>query len=140
LLASAREHDDRHALAALAQRAQQIEARHVGQAEVEDDQVRALRHKLERRLSVRRLEHLIALRAEPHTQELADRRLVVDYQDPQRRRVHAALSSFWPAAGTGSEIVNAAPARSVRFAAVTVPCIASTKPREIASPSPVPAR
>ena len=42
--------------------------------------------------------------------------------------------------GTGSVIVNTAPGRSVRFAAVIVPPMASTKPREIASPSPVPAR
>ena len=38
----------------------------------------------------------------------------------------------------GSVIVNTAPRRSARFAATMVPCMASTKPREIASPSPVP--
>ena len=46
----------------------------------------------------------------------------------------------WSPAGTGSLIVKTAPVRSVRFAAVIVPCMASTKPREIARPRPVPAR
>ena len=48
---------------------------------------------LERRLAVRRLEHLIALAAKPDAQQLADRRLVVDHQHLERRRGHAAVSS-----------------------------------------------
>ena len=39
-------------------------------------------------------------------------------------------------AGTGSRMVITAPLRSLRLAAEIVPCIASTKPREIASPRP----
>ena len=50
------------------------------------------------------------------------------------------VSSGLAAAGIGSVMVNTAPGLSVRFAAVIVPCIASTKPRAIASPRPVPAR
>ena len=51
-----------------------------------------------------------------------------------------AVSSCLGCAGIGSLIVKAAPVRSVRFVAVIVPSMASTKPREIASPRPVPAR
>ncbi len=140
LVAAAREHHDRHALVLAAQQAQELEPLHVRQAEIEDDQVRLARRELERRLAVRRLEDLVALRAQPHPQQLADRRLVIDDQDAEWGGAHAALSTFLTAAGTGSVIVNTAPDRSVRFAAVMVPCMASTKPREIASPSPVPAR
>ena len=43
-------------------------------------------------------------------------------------------------AGIGSLIEKTAPGRSVRLPAAMVPCIASTKPREMASPRPVPAR
>ena len=43
-------------------------------------------------------------------------------------------------AGFGILMVNAAPEWSVRFAAEIVPPIASMKPRQIDSPSPVPAR
>ena len=39
-----------------------------------------------------------------------------------------------------SSIVSIAPLRSVRLAAVIVPCMDSTKPREMASPRPVPAQ
>ena len=66
---------------------------------------------------------------------------VVDDEDFQRdRRVHAAASRRPGWAGMGSRIVNTAPDRSVRLAATMLPFIASTKPREMASPSPVPGR
>ena len=44
------------------------------------------------------------------------------------------------AAGIGNRMVSTAPLRSVRLVAEIVPCMASTKPREIASPRPVPGR
>ena len=118
----------------------QIEPLHVGQAEIENDQIGLLLEQLERGLAVGRFEDFIALRAQAHAQQLADRRLVVDDQDPERGGAHAAVSSRSAFAGIGSLIVNTAPVRSVRLAAVIVPCMASTKPREIARPSPVPAR
>ena len=43
-------------------------------------------------------------------------------------------------AGSGMLMVKTAPGRSVRLPAAIVPPIASTKPRHIARPSPVPAR
>src|SRR6266481_3585072 len=43
-------------------------------------------------------------------------------------------------AATGRVMVKTAPARSSRLPATTVPPIASTKPRQMARPSPVPAR
>src|SRR6266849_5873095 len=53
---------------------------------------------------------------------------------------HAAVSSASDAAGIGSLMVSTAPFRSMRLVAEIVPCIASTKPRDIASPRPVPGR
>ena len=57
---------------------------------------------LQRGLAVRRLEDLVALRAQSHAQQLADRRLVVDHQNLERGGAHAAVSrlSRLPA-GTG---------------------------------------
>jgi len=50
------------------------------------------------------------------------------------------VSNDLTAAGIGSRMVKIAPLRSDLFAPEIVPCIASTNPREMASPSPVPAR
>ena len=118
----------------------QFEALHVGQAEIENDQIRRLAEELERSLAVGGFDDLVALRGQPHAQQFANRRLVVDDQHAERGGAHAAASRRCRSRGIGSLIVNIAPLRSVRFAATMVPCIASTKPREIASPSPVPAR
>src|ERR1700681_3700934 len=112
----------------------------IRQAEIENDQRGLLGQQFERSLAVGGFQNFVALGAEPHPQQLADRRLIVDDQDLDRRGVHAAVSSAADAAGIGSLMVSTAPLRSVRFAAEIVPCIASTKPREIASPSPVPGR
>ena len=95
---------------------------------------------LERGLAVRRFEDLIALRGEAHAQQLADRRLVIDHQYADRSGAHAAASNVCRCRGIGRLMVKAAPLRSVRLAAAMVPCMASTKPREMASPRPVPAR
>ena len=140
LVAAAGQHHDRNRLVARSHHPQQFEALHIGQSEIENDQIGFLRQQLERRLAVRRLQDFVALRAQAHAQQLADGRLVIDHQNLERSRAHAAVSSCLVAGGTGSLIVNTAPGRSVRFAAVIVPCMASTKPREIARPSPVPAR
>ena len=140
LVAAARQHHDGDALVARADRPQQIVALRIRQAEIENDQIRSFAKELERGFAVRRFEDLIAMRVEPHAQELADRRLVIDHQDAERGGVHAAASRRWRSRGIGRLMVKAAPVRSVRFAATMVPCIASTKPREIARPSPVPAR
>src|SRR5260370_30021780 len=112
----------------------------IRQAEIENDQCGLLGQQFERELAVRGFQNLVTLRAQPHPQQLADRRLVVDDQDLDRRGVHAAVSNTSDAAGIGSRMVSTAPLRSVRLSAEMVPCIASTKPREIASPTPVPGR
>ena len=52
----------------------------------------------ERGLAVGRFEDLIALRGEPHAQQLADRRLVVDHEHAERGGAHAAASKRWPCA------------------------------------------
>src|SRR3954454_13519311 len=112
----------------------------IREAEIENDQVWFLAEELKRSLASGRLENLIALGRKAHFQKLADGRLVIDDQNLRWRGGHAAVSNFCISAGMGSLIVNTARVRSVRFPAMIVPCIASTKPREIANPSPVPAR
>src|SRR5262249_45965422 len=139
-LAPARQHDDRHALVLLPHPPQQLEAVDVRQAEIEDDQVRLLPDQLERDLAARGIEDVVALGGEDEAQELADARLVVAHQHLERGCAAAAVSSLGAAAGLGNRAVNTAPLRSARLAAAMVPCSASTKPREIASPRPVPAR
>ena len=140
LVAAARQHHDRHALVAAADHAQQFVALDVRQAEIEDDQRRPFGQLFKRHLAVGGFKNLIALRAQSHAQQFADRRLVIDDQDLDGGRVHAAVSSLSAAAGTGKRMVSTAPLRSARLAAEIVPCIASTKPREMASPRPVPGR
>src|SRR5882757_10713714 len=115
-------------------------ALNIRQAEIENDQCGLLGQQFERDLAVGGFQYLVTLRAQPHSQQFADRRLIVDDQDLDRRGVHAAVSSAVDAAGIGSRMVSTAPLRSARFAAEIVPSIASTKPREIASPRPVPGR
>ena len=136
----ARQHHDRHALVARPHHSQQIEPLHVGQPQIENDEVGFLPQKLERGFCVGGFEDVVALRAQTHAKKLADRRLVVDDENLGSGGAHAATSSCSARAGIGSLIVNTAPLRSVRFAAEIVPSMASTKPREIARPSPVPAR
>ena len=140
LVAAAGQDHDGNGLVAGANGPQQLVALHIRQAEIENDQIRRLAEQLERGLAIGRFDNLIALRGQSHAQELADRRLVVDHQHAKRCGGHAATSSRCRSRGIGRLIVNTAPVRSVRFAATMVPCMASTKPREIASPSPVPAR
>ena len=140
LVAAARQHHDRDGLVARAHHPQQFQALHVRQSKIENDEIGILRQQLERGLAVRRLQDVVALRAQAHAQQFADGRLVIDHENLERGRAHAAVSSCLVAGGTGNLIVKTAPGRSGRFAAVIVPCMASTKPREIARPSPVPAR
>src|ERR1700731_2520533 len=140
LVAAARQHDDRNAVVAAADYTQQIVALDVRQAKIENDQRRPLRQQFEPALAVGGFEDFVTLRAKSHPQQLADRRLIVDDKNLDRGGGHAAVSSTFDATGIGNLMVSTAPLRSVRFEASIVPCIASTKPREIASPRPVPGR
>src|SRR5665213_2439071 len=140
LVPPAGKHDDGDALVAPADHAQELKALYVREAEIENDHIRLPGEELERGLAVGRLQNLITLRAQAHAQQLADRRFVIDDQNPEGGGVHAAVSSRVDSAGTGSRIVNTAPGRSLRFPANIVPCMASTKPLAIARPRPVPAR
>src|SRR3984885_11623640 len=116
----------------------------IRQAEIENDQGRNLGQQFQRDLAVGGFQNFVALRTQPHPQQFSDRRLVVDDQDLDRGGVHAAVSTSLEnamlSAGMGNRMVSTAPLRSVRLAAEIVPRIASTKPREIASPRPVPGR
>src|ERR1700722_16094630 len=140
LIAAARQHDDGHAVVAAADHAQQFMTLDVGQAEIENDEGGILRQQFERRLAVRSFQYIVTLGAQAHPQQFPYRRVIVDDKNLDRRGVHAAVSSASAAAGTGSLMVSTAPLRSARLPAEIVPCIASTKPREIASPRPVPGR
>ena len=92
---------------------------------------------LQRGVAVRRFEDLIALGAQAHSQQFADRRLVVDDQDFDRRGAQRPVQR---AAPPGSAVGWEDGPRRRAVGGRIVPCMASTKPREIASPSPVPAR
>src|SRR5438876_1239389 len=72
--------------------------------------------------------------------DVENRRLVVNDKDAERRRAHAAASRRSGSLATGSLIVKIAPWRSERLVAIMDPFMASIKPREMASPSPVPGR
>ncbi len=140
LITAARQHHDRNAVVAPADHAQQFMALDIGKAEIENDEGRILDQQFERGLAVGGFQDLVALGAQSHPQQFADRRLIVDDKDLDRRGAHAAVSSASDAAGIGSLMVSTAPFRSMRLVAEIVPCIASTKPRDIASPRPVPGR
>src|SRR5262249_52860071 len=119
---------------------EQFQSLDIGEPEIENNQIRIAPQQIKGRLAVRCFQDFITLRAQSHSQQLADRWLVIDDEDFKRGSAHAAVSNCSPAGGIGSLIANTAPLRSLRFAALIVPCMASMKPREIASPSPVPAR
>ena len=140
LVAAARQDDNRNAVETRADRGEKIEPLHVRETEIENDEVGLLVEQFERSPPVQGFEDLIALRGKTHAQQFADRRFIIDHQHLLRRGAHAAGSKRLAVAGTGSLMVKTAPGRSERFAAATVPCIASTKPREMARPRPVPGR
>ena len=100
---------------------QQFEPLHVWKAEIENDQVGLVGHQIESGLCVWSVDGLIALRAQSHAQQFADRRLVIDHEDLERGRAHAAVSKRSVGFGMGSVMVNTAPGRSDRFAAVDGP-------------------
>ena len=124
--------------------ANDVQPVHVGQAQVEQDQVRTHpRERVERFLrGARRLDPKVVA-AEVGLHRAQDRRLVVDDQDARPRRVrHACAASgagcrSGTASLSGSVKVNRAPAPA-RFSAQTRPPCASTRPLTIASPSPRP--
>src|ERR1700716_2224506 len=140
LIAATRQHNNRDAVVAPADHAQQFMALDIRQAEIENDECGLLDQQFERDLAVGGFQDLVTLGAQTHPQQLADRRLILEDEDLYPRGAPAAVSSAAAAAGIGNLMVNTAPLRSARFAAEIVPCIASTKPREIASPRPVPGR
>jgi hypothetical protein len=74
----------------------------------------------------------IAIRYELVPSLLATAAAALCYQSPRAGSAVAAAAS-------GSSIVNTAPAPARRFAALIRPPLASTKPRAIARPSPLPA-
>jgi hypothetical protein len=141
LVVAAGQNDDWHAVIARAHRAQKLMTLHIGQAQIENDQIRpVLAQEFECHFAAGCFHDLVAVRRKPHAQQFTNRRFVIDNENPQRCGAHAAASSRCGSLAIGSLMVKTAPRRSERLAATMVPFIASTKPREIARPSPVPGR
>ncbi len=145
LIATRQDHDRRRCLAA--DPSDEVEAVHVRQAEVEQDDVRPMALPRDhRRSAVARLHDPVAA-----VRQLATERptcLVVVFDDEDRRSVRRrpdpAHAGAWAAgtiatAATGRSMSIASPPSSLRRAA-TRPPIASTMPRTTARPIPVPAR
>ena len=124
------------------QAADHLEPVEVRQAEVEQhDLGRFARQQVDRAPARRGLQDAVALGPEAGAQQAADRRLVVDHEQGDAARAHSdAFSCCGVTVASGKVMVNTAPEPSARLAASIVPPSASTKPRQIASPSPVPAR
>ncbi len=142
LVGAARQDHDRRLAALLPPLSQEFVALSVREAEVEDDEIRGRIGENDRlRLAaIGGLDHLVALRGKARPQEPADRRLIVDDEDADRGCAHATSSSCDAGADDGSAMVKTAPVPPERLAAVIVPPMASTKPRQMARPRPVPAR
>src|SRR5262249_28612427 len=114
---------------------------HVRQAKIENNQIRRLRaQQFESHFAVGCFKSFIAMRRKPDAQQFANRRFVINDEKSERSRAHAAASSRCGSLAIGNLMVKAAPRPSGRLVAMMVPFIASTKPREIARPSPVPGR
>src|SRR5262245_21770724 len=94
---------------------EQLQSVDIGETEIKDHEIRPLRQKLERLSAVRRIQYIVSLRGQPHAQELADGRLIVDDQDLQGARAHATARAKSADCPIGSVMVNTAPDRSVRF-------------------------
>ena len=92
-----------------AHQAQDIEALHVGKAEVEDYEVRLVGQGLERRRTRRDVDDVIPLSPEAGAQQPPDGWFVVDDEDADGERIHAAVSRAWPGVGTGRRSVKTAP-------------------------------
>ena len=144
LVAATGQDDDRHCRANVADPPDYLKSIDVRQTKIEHHDIGPFApHGIQRLLAILRLKHHVALAAKAGAQKAQYRRLIIDNEHPEWASAfgHRMASSSRPVlTGTGSMMVNTAPVRSVRLAAVMVPCNASMKPRQMASPRPVPAR
>src|SRR5262249_17875266 len=120
-----------------AQRAHEIDAVSVGQAEIEQHQGRHLLGALPALGERARLDDAEALPGQRGAQVAAHLQVVLDDQHGLGRPAHAISAGLAGASAAGNVIWKRAPP-SRRFAAVTVPPCASTMPRPTARPSPTP--
>src|SRR5664279_3827913 len=137
-----RQDNDRQGFAAIPDLTDDIEAIHVGQTEVEDYEIGGVSFDhVERGAGVRCVLDDIALALQARPQKAKDCRLVIDDENAKQTPGHDETSPVnHGVTGTGSLMVKTAPGWSIRLAAVIEPPMDSTKPRQMASPSPVPAR
>src|SRR3984893_17797088 len=135
--------DDRESRAAVPYALDDVETIHVRQTEVEDKEIGgASANHVERGARIARGRDEIALAFQARAKKANDRRLIVDDENAQLScpRRHGSVPGGGAVPDAGRVIVRTAPSRAARFAAVSLPPMASTKPRQIARPSPVPAR
>src|SRR5690606_40924678 len=71
---------------------EKVEAVHVRQAKIEDDEARLLAQKFEPHLAVGCIENVVALRGEPCSQEFADRRVIIDRKSTRLNSSHVKIS------------------------------------------------
>src|ERR1019366_877557 len=140
----ARQDDDRQCFAAIPDLSDNIEAIHVGQAEIKDDEIGGVfADHVERGAGAGGGRDDIALALQARAQKAKNCRLGINDENTERTRAwrHGKASAeSRGVTGTGSLMVKTAPGRSIRLAATIEPRMASTKPRQIARPCPVPAR
>ena len=116
--------------------ARDVVARAVRQQQVEQHEVGRLERDLRERVGARPHDvHVVAGGLERGLERALDGALVVDDQHPCAASAHARTSSLTFMAGSTMRMHVPPPGAS---SIVSVPALASTKPRAIASPRPVP--
>jgi hypothetical protein len=90
----AADHQHGHVVTALAEGLEELQAVHLGHLDIEDHRVRrALRHPGEGLVPSSRLLHPVSLVLQDHVEAVADRCLVVHYQDSGSNAV--GISGHW---------------------------------------------
>src|ERR1051326_1675960 len=140
---TAGQYDHRNRRAGRPHLLQHIHTVDIGEAEIEHEYVETIVNQRNKRLvSLRSFGHLVTLGRQARAKKPPDCRLVVYHQNFARQRCsrHAAHYTVPPVGtDTGSSMVKTAPLRSRRLSAWMAPPIAAMKPRQMASPRPVPA-
>ena len=132
-------HDDDRYLRPFAQQPRHLDSIHVGQTQVEDDQIGPMGSgRRQGLLPIHGLEHAIAMGVERCAQEAANRRLIVHHQDARSTIGHDVSPPGAASAGSqGRATVTIVPPPG-RFCAQIRPRCASIIPWQIANPNPVP--
>ena len=110
-----------------------------GQPQIEDDDIRLFcSHRAKCRGYIFSVDGFISLRRKTCPEKPPNWRFVIDNKDAKGARHAATPAACRPL--TGNVMTNMAPEPPGLFSAVIAPFIACRKPRQMASPNPVPAR